>query len=238
MNNPRLQLNWPRPGEFPSLGAGEIHVWAVPLNVDDSAEDSLADAELERAKAFALERPRRSFVRTRVALRSLLGRYLCRSPREVPIAFGPNGKPRLEADDLHFNLAHSADLALIAITNGGPVGIDIEQLRTISNALELADRNFHPSERAAIRAAQAADRSHMFLRCWTRKEAVIKALGIGIGHPLDAFDVLAADVVELPSSTLDLSRCFLQNLAPNSEYVAALATTQPQLEPLGFTYSS
>jgi len=237
MNESLLQLDWPCPSEFPALRAGEVHVWAVPLG-GDSPTDSLAEEELERTRSFAIDRARRSFVTTRVALRSLLGRYLDLAPRAVPIAFGPNGKPQLAAGDLRFNLAHSGDLALIAITPHGAIGVDLEQLRPMNNALELAERNFHPRELASIRAASDTDRSNTFLRCWTRKEAVIKALGVGIGHPLATFDVLAADIVELPSPVGNLARCFVHDLAPHTAYVAALASTEPSLKPLGFTYSS
>lgn len=236
MNDSRSKLGWMTPGEFPLLGTTGVHVWAVPLDGGHVPEDSLAEAELDRAQAFALDRPRTSFVTTRVALRSLLGRYLELPPREVPIAFGPNGKPRLAAGDLHFNLAHSGDLALIAITRQGPVGVDLEWLRPMTSALELAERNFHPQELAAIRAASDADRSRIFLRCWTRKEAVIKALGVGIGHPLDSFDVLANDAVILHASG-GATTCHLHELAFTAAYVAALATTSAQMEYFGFTYS-
>ncbi|MGD9636614.1 MAG: 4'-phosphopantetheinyl transferase superfamily protein [Pirellulales bacterium] len=238
MNKSRLQLDWPRPREFPTLGAKAVHVWAVPLDVGNLPEDALAETELERANKFALDRPRRSFVATRIALRSLLGSYLGLPPRAVPIAFGSNGKPHLAAGDLHFNLAHSGDLALIAITRCGPLGVDIEELRTMNNAIELANRNFHPNERAAIGAADETDRSSQFLRCWTRKEAVVKALAVGIGYPLDTFDVLAADVVELRTSSGGVTTCFLHDLAANSAYVAALATTECDLTLMGFTYST
>lgn len=237
MSHSDLELDWPQPQEFPSLQAEEVHVWAVPLQASNVPHGSLAATELERASTFALDKPRQAFVVTRVALRSLLGNYLNLPPRDVPIAFGLNGKPQLAAGELHFNLAHSGDLALIAITRHGAVGVDIEQLRPLPSALQLAARNFHPLELAAVRAASDAERSNVFLRCWTRKEAVIKAIGVGIGHPLHTFDVLAADVVELTAAT-GATTCHLHNLAPSAAYVAALATTDRNLTPLAFTYST
>lgn len=237
MNQSQLQLDWPQPAEFPQLGANEVHVWAVPLAVGETSTETLAEAELERASNFALEKSRQSFVTTRVALRSLLGRYLGLAPREVPIAFGPNGKPQLAAGELHFNLAHSGDLALIAFTRQGPVGVDLEQLRPMKNAIELAQRNFHPNELAVMRAAGDTDRSRTFLRFWTRKEAVVKALAVGIGHPLETFDV-GSDIVELRTTGLGATTCYLSDLAPSAGYLAALATTALDLNPLGFTYST
>ena len=237
MNQSQLQLDWPQPAEFPQLGAGEVHVWAVPLAVGDPSQETLAEAELERARNFALEKPRQSFVATRVALRSLLGHYLNLPPREVPIAFGPNGKPQLAAGDLHFNLAHSGELALIALTRQGPLGVDLEQLRPMASALELAQRNFHRRELAAIRDAAEADRSRTFLHCWTRKEAVVKALAVGIGHPLDTFDVLS-EVAAVSITGRGEKICYLHDLAPSAGYLAALATTTPDLAPLGLTYST
>jgi 4'-phosphopantetheinyl transferase len=224
------------------LAAGEIHVWAISLA--DSSIDAivLSPAERERAARFAFDKPRRTFVVTRIALRSLLGRYLNAPPQEVSIESGLNGKPRLAAGDLQFNVAHSSDLALIAITCDGEIGVDLEELRPVGESLEIAESNFHPNELAAIRRACEADVDREFLRCWTRKEAIVKALGVGIGYPLDTFDALGSqssdEVVDMIShGDLASCRCRVREIDPSSDYVAALATLAEGQSLLGFTYS-
>jgi len=241
-----VQLNWPKPRNFPELAAGEVHVWAVPLDgfpdsLDELAEELSID-ERERAACFTHDKPRRVFVASRVALRSILGRYLSLAEKEVSIVMVANGKPQLKDGELQFNLAHSRNLALIAVTRGCEIGMDVELLRPVNYSLEIAARYFHPAERDIIHAAREQLRTATFLRCWTRKEAVIKMLGIGIGYPLQGFDVLSDQIsqkpVELPGTECPLSKqCWLQELSVCDEYVAAVATSRPTATLTGFAYS-
>jgi 4'-phosphopantetheinyl transferase len=234
-----MELNWPQPSAFPSLTNGEVHVWAVRLDVGGAWEaDSqklLVGGEIERANKFVLEKPRRNFVTSRAALRSILGGYLGQQPHELAIVANSNGKPQLHIGALGFNLTHSEDLALIAVTRGCEIGVDVESVRPIERLADLARRNFHPAEITAVDAAAAADAPSVFLRCWTRKEAVLKALGAGLRSPLAEFDTLslASDGEILVSGT----RCYLQEIAPCGGYVAAIATLERRPATQGFTYS-
>jgi 4'-phosphopantetheinyl transferase len=168
----------------------------------------------------------------------LLGRYLDLPPSVVPIAIDPNGKPRVADGDLRFNLAHSGDVTLVAVTRGCEIGVDVELLRSIDYAREIAARSFHPAELAAIRAASAAQLPALFMRLWTRKEAVLKAVGAGLGYPLDAFDVRGDDWVTLPAcASLPDTCCWLQDMLPCRDYLAAVATLEFRQPPQGFTYS-
>ncbi len=241
-----MQLNWPEPTDFPALSGGEIHVWAVPLDAIVTPVPKLAavlaPAERERADRFARDEPRRTFVASRAALRSILGRYLGESPRDVSIGYAASGKPLLESGDLCFNLAHSGQLTLIAVTREDEIGVDVERIRPIDQAHEIAARNFHPAERDTLRAADAASLPATFMRCWTRKEAVLKAIGAGLGYPLDAFDVLTSQhldqPIELPKfESFPPTRYDLHDVDPCTGYAAAVATLQPRQPPLGFTYS-
>jgi 4'-phosphopantetheinyl transferase len=244
-----VQLNWPTPSDFPALSAGEIHVWAVPLDrIHASAAECngvLSPDERARAEGFALDKPRQIFAASRMALRTLLGRYLAVSASDVPIVIDSNSKPQLTSGGLHFNLAHSGSLTLIAVTRGSEIGVDVELIRPVDCAHEIAARSFHPAERDAIRAANSAELPAMFMRCWTRKEAVLKAIGTGLGFSLAAFDVLnrqdPEQPIELPMiESLPPTRCELHDLDPCGRYAAAIAAiamphaTQPLL---GFTYS-
>lgn len=234
-----MELNWPQPNPFPALAGGEVHIWAVRLDVDEAAvsaaKELLSPGEVERASRFVVDKPRRNFVVSRAALRSILGGYLIQPPGEVAIVTRANGKPQLHIGDLAFNLSHSDDLALVAVTRDCEVGVDVEGMRPIERLEELARRNFHPTEIAAIGAADAAYAPALFFQCWTHKEAVLKALGDGLRGSLSEFDTLSttSDGGISASGT----RCYLQEVAPAPGYVAAVATLQPRTQCQGFTYS-
>ncbi|MEX2093895.1 MAG: 4'-phosphopantetheinyl transferase superfamily protein [Pirellulales bacterium] len=205
-------------------------------------EAVLVSAERKRANLFVCDEPRRAFVASRAALRSILGRYLCESPGVVSIRYAASGKPRLESGDLCFNLAHSGSLTLIAVTRDGEIGVDVELVRPVDQAHEIAARNFHSAERDALRDADTASLPAAFMRCWTRKEAVLKAIGTGLGYPLSAFDVLTGRHPDQPTElpifeSLPPTRFTLHDLDPCTGYAAAVATLKVRQPPLGFTYS-
>jgi len=179
---------------------GAVEVLAAPLDVDAAAVRVLAqllsDAERERAGRFIFDRDRRRFTVARARLRQILAARLHVEPQEVEFAYGPQGKPalarRFAASALTFNLSHSEDLAVYAIAGGGEVGVDVEAVRALRDADEIAARFFSRSENEAYLALAARDRPLGFFNCWTRKEAFINALGEGLSHPLDSFDVSLA----------------------------------------------
>src|SRR4051794_34295951 len=116
----------------PSLSPGAVQLWFVSLDSVDELErllPVLSRDELDRVGRIADERIRRRYVVGRAALRRLLGERLTTPPAELRFDYNERGKPTLESEDVNFNLSHSGDLALIAISNGGAVGVDVEQLR-------------------------------------------------------------------------------------------------------------
>lgn len=240
-----MLIDWQTPSEFPTLAGEAVHVWAVPLDRVSVAESSLAGvlsaAELARADGFLVDRPRRVFTATRFALRSILGRYLGVAPGDVPLVVGPRGKPQLANGDLRFNAAHSGDLAVIVVTRGCEVGVDVEQVRPVERAAELAVRFFHRQEQAAVLAVDTAESSRALLSIWTRKEAVLKAVGSGIVHPLSTFDTTAANDdgrIDLPAHPPQSAMpCWLHSIEVIQGYAAAIASLAPRQPLLGFTYS-
>jgi 4'-phosphopantetheinyl transferase len=190
-------LIWREPPERLTLTAHELHVWQVTL---DQPEDRVAQwqallAADERARAdrFYFERDRRRYLVARGALRSILGQYLNRAPAELQLAYAAKGKPYLPDEPLHFNVAHSHEMALYAMTLVGEVGVDIEYTqRHVSDIDQIAARFFSANENAVYQALPEIERRAAFFRCWTRKEAFIKAIGEGLSHPLDRFDVTLA----------------------------------------------
>jgi 4'-phosphopantetheinyl transferase len=171
-----------------------IHIWTLPTRAPEGMvrafERCLAADEVERAARFRTENLRESFVAVHGALRYLLGHYLEVEPASVRFRYGPKGKPALECGGAHFNLSHSGCLAAIAVA--GPdceVGIDVEQARPLTDIEQIARRFFCAEEAAEILSLPEAERAQAFFRCWTRKEAFIKAIGDGLSLPLDSFRV-------------------------------------------------
>jgi 4'-phosphopantetheinyl transferase len=156
----------------------------------------LSKDEQLRAGRFVFERDRRRFTVARALLRGLLAQRLGVQSESVELTSGPHGKPalapRCATTDLSFNVSHSEDVAVYAFTHGREVGIDVEAIRKLRNADDIAARFFSRRENEAYLALDPCDRLLGFFNCWTRKEAFVKALGKGLSHPFDRFDVSLA----------------------------------------------
>lgn len=241
-----MHLNWPEPSKFPELSAGSIHVWAVP---HDECQPQIARCESllsrdERARAgkFAFDPPRLTYVVSRASLRTILGQYLEIAADSVKFVYDAFGKPQLVDAALSFNVAHSADSTLVAVSRAGQLGVDIERMRNVEASLAIAAKNFHGNELKAMQAANAAELPSVFLRCWTRKEAILKCMGIGLGYPLAAFNVLTEPPVDTPielpaHDSHATSHYWLYDLDPSGDYRAAVAANFASSPPQGFTYS-
>lgn len=169
-----------------------FELWRVDLRDEPAAaEHELLDAD-ERARAarFAFDRLRRRYRAAHVALRRLLARCDGSDPAALRFEHGAHGKPRLagRADAPSFNLSDSDDIALIALAPDGEVGVDVERLRPIADATELAAIHFCAREADWVAATAAAERDRAFLRVWVVKEACLKALGTGLSLPAASFD--------------------------------------------------
>ena len=189
-------LTWPARAAPPPLGRDDVHVWLVRLDVAAARLRDLRahlDAE-ELARAARLVTPRHGerFAAARGALRELLGAYLGEAPAGVRLAYGARGKPRLAAPDaarpLQFNLAHTGELALVAVSLGRPVGADVERERPVDHAA-VSRRMFSPAERAALLALPEGRRRAAFFECWAFKESYVKAHGDGLAMDTRRFDV-------------------------------------------------
>jgi 4'-phosphopantetheinyl transferase len=171
-----------------------VFVWSWCLESDAligaAAEALLSDEEKKRYRRFALPEPRRRFLAARSGMRLLLARHLDLDPGALSFVTNEFGKPRLATGGpVNFNLSHSGDRAVLAISDVLQVGIDLERIRLIDDA-DLARRYFQPSECEAIAGRRdPADRRQAFFLVWTLKEAVVKALGSGLATALDTFEV-------------------------------------------------
>jgi 4'-phosphopantetheinyl transferase len=180
----------------PALEHGDVHVWAATLEHAETLAQRfltvLTEDERERASRFRFPVDAARFSAARAILRLLLGAYAGSVPEALRFGAGPHGKPFLSSPysgGLRFNVSHSGTWALYAFARGRELGVDIEDHRSTEVDLGVADHFFSRREVAALRVLPAAERAGAFLRCWTRKEAFVKARGTGLTTPLDAFDV-------------------------------------------------
>ena len=178
---------------------GTIHVWATRLEASPDAvaraARTLSPDERARAARFRGQHLERRFVVSRAAVRRVLARYRGEDPAAIAFELGPHGKPLLSGDEPPFSVSHSGDVAVIAVSGAGPVGVDVEEVRLIPELEQLAARTFARDEAATLAALPAADRANAFFRIWTAKEAYVKALGVGLAMPLDAFTVTAVTAI-------------------------------------------
>ncbi|HOU15897.1 MAG TPA: 4'-phosphopantetheinyl transferase superfamily protein [Anaerolineae bacterium] len=218
-----------------NLPDNAVHVWQVSLNVATSTFDrlyaTLAPDEIARAERFRFSEHRARFVVAHGALRDILSRYLDIPAEQLSFAINPYGKPAFAAPEyawLQFNLSHSGDLILIAVSRDRPIGIDVEHIIPPDDFPRLVEQFFSPNENAAFRALPESKRAAAFFAGWTRKEAYVKALGIGVSLPLDQFDVTMdpdAPVRLLADRRhrLNVETWTLRTFTPAPGYIAALA---------------
>jgi 4'-phosphopantetheinyl transferase len=175
------------------VGKSEVVYAFVSLGGKPSVVDEvlLDDMERGRARRFIRRTDRHRFILAHAALRLFLAGCLGAGPAMVRYEGGVSGKPRLAAGlaPLEFNLSHSEELALMAVARQRAVGVDVERLRDVPEALGIADVYFSRQEREELHSLQRSERREAFFRCWTRKEAVTKASGEGLGTPIDSFEV-------------------------------------------------
>jgi 4'-phosphopantetheinyl transferase len=226
---------WLAPPESLDLQGNEVHVWRAvldqPHDYVQSLMQILADDEAERAEKFYFPRDRTRFTVTRATLRMILGRYLSCEPSELGFSYSQYGKPALAGEfaqaGLTFNLAHSAGMALYALARDQEIGVDVEHMRAMEYE-QVSERFFSPHEVQALRSLPPEARQEAFFRCWTRKEAYLKARGMGLSLALDMFDVSLAPGE--PPALLDIREegqepsCWsLYDLSFDPGYAAALA---------------
>jgi 4'-phosphopantetheinyl transferase len=229
------EQQWQIPaGDF-KLSESHVHVWRVFLNASQEVRDAvvqvLSEEERMRASRFYFERDRHRWIIARGVLRMILARYLQMEPEKLLFVFNQYGKPALAPfydSKFEFNLSHSDDIALYALTYGRQVGVDVEYMKEDIEYDELARVSFSPDERAVLRSLSGEAKREAFYNCWTRKEAYIKARGMGLSLPLDLFDVSlrpgeAAGLLASREDPREVNRWSFQNLFPGTDYAGALA---------------
>jgi 4'-phosphopantetheinyl transferase len=205
-------MNWTAGPIRPQLASGEIHLWRAALDSPArlaGSEAVLSREEALRSRRFVRTVDRERFIVAHGALRMVLGLYLSVDPQSLEFRNGPMGKPALVQtfSDLRFNLSHSGDLALIAITRGRDVGVDVEFVERDIDFDPIVEQYFDPTEAWDLRTAPPQERVSRFFDLWTRKEACLKAEGLGLGSPAPHTD-----------------RFGVRNLCPADGYAGAVAS--------------
>jgi 4'-phosphopantetheinyl transferase len=238
------RLRWPTSGMPGTLAPDELHVWAWDLEpaavVELAGYIEILDAqERERLRRFHFAPDRARYAVAHANVRTILGSYLHQPAAGVRFRANGFGKPELDQSDpssaIHFNLSHSRSIALLAVSKGLPVGVDVEEVRPIEP--EVADSNFSANERWQLRELEGDAWLTGFYRCWTRKEAILKAEGVGLSHPLDSFDVSLSPAAELLGTRKPFSYAWrLHDLSPSEGTIGAAATAHSDARVACFSF--
>jgi 4'-phosphopantetheinyl transferase len=226
---------WEQPRGRYELPKDEVHVWRTTL---DGARGWIAELkqtlsveERQRARRFRFETDGMRHIIGRGLLRILIGHCISLPANQLQFEHGPFGKPRLAAGlpvGLEFNVSHSGNLVLIALSWDRALGVDVVQMRTNLATEAIAARFFSPNECGGLATIAVAARNTAFFDCWTRKEAYLKARGDGFSLRLDQFDVSflpgeQARLLAVRDDPAESCRWFLHALHPGRGYKAAIA---------------
>lgn len=230
-----------------TIAPGEVHLWTWALQAaaaDLSAHiDILNEQEVERMNRFHFAPDRSRYAVAHANLRRILGAYLRRPAQDICFQANRFGKPELTDEDrpwpLHFSLSHSQSIAVLAVASEHPVGVDVEDVRPIE--AEVAVAHFSDRELSDLGRLHGDAWISGFYHCWTRKEAILKAEGVGLNLALDGFDVSL-----LPDAPAELLRtrepfCYpwkLHDLSPAPGTIGALATAVAQAKLSCFSLSA
>lgn len=243
MAGPEEGCAWKVPQQFPPLQSREAHVWRCDLDTLGTSNcwSILNRDERERADRFHFSIHRSRFIAARGLLRRLLSAYLDRPAAQVRFDCNAHGKPDLHDRALRFNISHSKNQALFAFTSVHSIGVDLEQERDDfddEKISRLAERFFGDSEIAALSTLCGGEKRAAFFRCWSRKEALLKATGEGVSGGLKTYQVsvLKNDAARVLSPEGASDSWTLLDLKPGNGFAAALAVCSLEVNALLFDY--
>lgn len=229
-------LSW-KGGDQPlAYTQGEIDIWRVEMAAAWSKRldvSTLAREEFERAMGFKSALDRCRYLVTHVALREILTRYLGGSAGELRFSVGRSGKPEVEASSIAFSASHSGGFTLIAVGREEELGVDIELVRGFPDVLRVARHVLPPWEAKGLRSMGRDERILAFFRCWTRREAYVKARGYGLAREPDDREVAGPPQKDSRRSAdegmaqIKSAEWTIVNLAVGIGYAAALAVHGP-----------
>lgn len=227
----------------PRINQGELHVWWANLRDFDSdvyaLQGILSPRERAKAARFRFLLNKKNHIISRGILRTLLGSYVAQSPSDLNFTTGEHGKLELRRDSrgaaIHFNLSHSGDVALYAITCDCPIGVDVEYIRPIPHYERIVLEYFSQSEADVLIGLPVKRQAGRFFNLWTRKEALLKAMGKGLGNGHAIRDAFLLEPgasyfthgLDLPQVSTDWG---VRSFSPTLGYIAAVAFQKPNLD--------
>lgn len=239
-----VELLWKEPPSDTALANDEVQVWSVDLDQPSSRVGELfhflSPDEQQRASRFQIEQKRLENVVGRATLRRLLGKFLALDPAALVFNYTSRGKPELAgalAGKLHFSVSHSGGLALIAVTRLCPIGVDVEHVRPRRYDIEVARRFFTTRESTVLESLPEADRPAAFFNLWTRKEAWLKATGVGIAESMNRVELSflpgePAHILSVADAPDEAGKWTLAGLNPATGFIGALAVRARDLNVL------
>lgn len=223
------------PDRVPPLEPDALHIWQIPLDVAaehlPTLQQLLDDTERERAGRFHFDRDRRRFIVCRSAQRRILSHYCAGAAADLRFQYTSRGKPSLagqsSSPSILFNISNSKDLALCAVAMRGDLGVDLEKIREMRDLRQLAAHFFAATEISELDELTGQRQLQAFFTIWTRKEAILKAVGTGLAFPLDQVVVTGNPddnrLLKFGAGSTS-AKWWLQSLAPGPGYVGAVAT--------------
>lgn len=213
-----------------NLTTPDIHtvdIWQIYIDIPaasiQSLKNTLDTQELERYQRLH-KKHQQSFLVSHIACRQILAQYLNLSAKQINYKKNKYGKPQLDHDTtICFNMSHSHNYAIIAISNHADVGVDIEFIKEKPSWEKIARRFFHPNEIAYLLDQDTNKQKTTFFQIWTRKEAYIKALGTGFATPFSSFDVITKDEIIDSDTNPDTNNWYQKDLKIIPQYTAAIA---------------
>lgn len=226
------------------LTRAAVHIWIADVALIrweyNKIEEILSDDECDRANRYVFERDRRSYMIRRAILRMILGHYLDLRPEQITFRHNRYGKPMLGTQDIFFSLSQSSGCAIYSFAQARQVGVDIERIRAVPDMEQIAKRSFSKAEYESYSSQTKNAKQELFFKYWSRKEALIKAVGRGISIPLDTFDVSTNE--DGPARQVEMKTCkgkaclwTIQDIDLRPGFASAVATEGPDL-PIPHTY--
>ena len=219
------------------INENEIHIYTTVTELDEdtiiSYENILSADEIIKADRYKFRYLRDNYISCRGFLRNVLSGYTGKDPSDIIFSYSEFGKPYLNQSNIKFNVSHSGKLGLIAVDLNDELGIDIEMKRNIPDIYAISERYFSHDEISELRKTCENELTNSFLRCWTRKESFLKALGCGLQYPLKNFTVtVKADeepvIREILNDTEEAVNWKLYNLNTEKNYFASLSVRNLQ----------
>lgn len=210
-----------------------VDVYTIRLEADAARLEELwrilSPAEQQRASRYLFAHHRRQFIVCRGTVRQILSRYVTMDPARIDFFYNRYGKPSLPDSVVRFNVSRSGDWAMLAATTDCETGLDLERIDSRFAREQVPEHFFSPLEVKQLRGLAPAEQTAAFFRCWTRKEAYIKALGFGLALPLHSFDVsLTPD--DPPELFRGASNWSVQDLPAPAGYAAAIVAAAPDFQ--------